>query len=549
MSTYLRSDAICFTIKISGEKLLTQIETRIARVTVFRDGARVTRTGKAKLAPGPHKVVVAGITNFAREDSFRVKGKGPAALSTIDVRRVQKIFEPEEDLKHLYDELKKLEQRQTEIEDELEIYNNRLTQVDSMMGEFVGVFGQAFAADEVKIKQLTDMDKKSTTLKEETFEKIQSLEEELEDISDKINVVRENIGKIASKRKTVVTYEVDISLEVKSESEVELDITYQTSGAYWSPSYDVDLLVGKAKLRRVALVSNQTQEEWEEVGLTISTATARPVEAIQGTPFYVHEYTPPRPKLKKERARGMRMMAKAAAMPPPAPGGGGPPMSAPEPAPMVEVFAEASESASGISIYVLPDPMTIPFDYENHPVTLTEEDLESKTIHYWYTDEMAEVVAQDEVTNGDNVILPGKVKIYAQGDFVGETSIEQISPREKFKLGTRIAYDVKAKKQLVEKEIEKAGITRGKLRRFYKYRLEIESFSKQPVEIEIVDRIPHSNSTSIEVKIDWEKLDLKKHELGVMEWKKNIEPSKKLEILYDFEVLWEKGVTINPPLP
>ena len=102
---------------------------------------------------------------------------------------------------------------------------------------------------------------------------------------------------------------------------------------------------------------------------------------------------------------------------------------------------------------------------------------------------------------------------------------------------------------MIEKEIEKAGLTRGKLRRFYKYRLEIESFSKQEVEIEVKDRVPHSVSTSIEVKIEWEKLDLKKHELGVMEWNKKIAPGQKLEILYDYEVLWEKGVTITPPLP
>ncbi|MDF1540515.1 MAG: DUF4139 domain-containing protein, partial [Candidatus Thorarchaeota archaeon] len=180
---------------------------------------------------------------------------------------------------------------------------------------------------------------------------------------------------------------------------------------------------------------------------------------------------------------------------------------------------------------------------------LTEEDLESKTVHYWYPDGMAEVVAQDEVTNGDNVILPGNMKVYAEGDYIGETSIAQISPREEFKIGTRVAYDVKAQKQLVEKDIEKAGLTRGKRRRYYKYRLEIESFSKRPVEIEVVDRIPQSNSTSIEVKLDLEKIGVMKHELGVIKWTKNIDIGQKTEIVYEYEVLWEKDVTISPPLP
>ncbi|MFW9918903.1 MAG: mucoidy inhibitor MuiA family protein [Candidatus Thorarchaeota archaeon] len=530
---------------------MTQLPTEIARVTVFRDGARVTRTGKTKLGPGPHKIVVPEITSLAREDSFRVKGKGPASLSTIDVRRVEKVFEPEEDIKGLYDEWKALEKQQRAIQDEIDIYNSRLGHMNSMMGEFVGMFGQAFAAEEVKIQQLTEMDSKTVKITEDTHEKIRQLQEKDEEISTKIDVIRKNLGEIASKKRSVVTFEVDISLEVRQEAEIELEVTYQTRGANWVPSYDVDLLVGKAKIRRVAMVSNQTHENWKEVGLTISTATAKPVEAIQGTPFYVSEYIP-RPVMRGEGRKMKKMAYERSAPKPamaPAPGGAGMGGYAPPPPEIIEEFAEASESSSGIAIYELPKPVTIPFDYEKHPITLTEEELETRTIHYWYTDAMAEVVAQDEVTNGDNVILPGKVKVYAQGDYIGETTINQISPREKFKLGTRVAYDVKAKKQLVEKEIEKAGITRGKLRRSYRYRLEIESFSKQEVEIEIIDRVPHSNSTSIEVKIDWEKLGLKKQELGVMEWTKKIAPSQKIEILYDYEVYWEKGVTITPPLP
>ncbi|MCK5151000.1 MAG: mucoidy inhibitor MuiA family protein [Candidatus Thorarchaeota archaeon] len=529
---------------------MTQLSTKIARVTAFRDGARVTRIGKKKLSAGPQKITISGITSHAREDSFRVKGKGPAALSTIDVRSIDTIYEPSEDLKPLHDALDVLEKKQIQVSDEIEIYQARLVNLTNMTEQFAGVFGTIFAANEAKISQLTEMDQTATERAEETQEKIRSLEQELEDVQNQLAVVRHNIGRIQSKTRTETNYEVEVSLEVAQDSEIELEITYQCHGAQWSPSYDVDLLQGTAKLRRVAMVRNQTKEDWNKVGLTISTATARPVEAVEGSPFWISIYSPPRPKASR-RSRSMKMkkgLAMPSAAPPPAPGGGFGAMP-PEPPVMTEEFAEAFESASGISVYELPKPMTIPYDNEKHPVTLTEEDLDSKTIHYWYPDGMAEVVAQDEVTNGDSVILPGSMKVYAEGDYIGETNIEQISPREEFKLGTRTAYDVKAQKHLVEKDIEKAGITRGKRRRYYKYRLEIESFSKRPLEIEIVDRVPHSNSTAIEVKLDVEKLGVLKIELGVLKWTKNIDAGQKVEIIYDYEVLWERDVTISPPLP
>ena len=162
---------------------------------------------------------------------------------------------------------------------------------------------------------------------------------------------------------------------------------------------------------------------------------------------------------------------------------------------------------------------------------------------------MAEVVAQDEITNSDSVLLPGKVKVYASGDFIGETYLNLQAPREKFRLGTRIAYDVKAEKKLLEKDTEKAGITRGKQRRGYQYSLDIRNFSKREIAIRIVDVIPYSNSERITVQLSDLSIPTAKEELGVIRWETKIEPAAETKIRYSYEVEWEKDVAIRPPLP
>jgi uncharacterized protein (TIGR02231 family) len=531
---------------------LTEIKTRVQQVTVFRDGARVSRNGTVKLDAGPQKVLVRGITSYAQEDSFRVKGKGPAALSTIDVRRTEVVFDPKEDVKPLYDDLKRLERSLLKTNDEIETHNQRLTNIRGMVGDFAGTFGMLFAANEAKIDQLMEMDSKSDKMVESVKKKLRDLQEQRKEIQDQINVLRNNIGQIESRRRTDSFYDIEVSLEVGDKAVVELDVTYQVGGAHWVPSYDVDLHPGKAIVRRMALVSNTTREDWEEVALIVSTATARPVEAVEGSPLIITAYDPEmirRRRDERRRVSSAMAMKKEKAMSRPAaaaPGAVPPPAPPPE---IEEEFAEASEAASGISTYELPKPVTIPFDNERHPVTLIEEEFDSSTIHYWYADGMAEVVAQDEITNGDTVLLPGGAKVYAEGDYIGETSINLMSPREKFKLGTRSAYDIKATKKLLDREVEKAGITRGKLRRAYEYRLEIESYSKRPVKMEIFDRIPHSLNPSIEVKADWNKFNMKRQELGVIEWNIDLEPKEKKNIDYDYVVEWERNVTINPPLP
>ncbi|MGV9169259.1 MAG: hypothetical protein ACOC38_04870 [Promethearchaeia archaeon] len=45
---------------------------------------------------------------------------------------------------------------------------------------------------------------------------------------------------------------------------------------------------------------------------------------------------------------------------------------------------------------------------------------------------------------------------------------------------------------MLEKETERAGLTRGKKQREYTYPLELESFAKEAINVRIIDRIPHS---------------------------------------------------------
>lgn len=527
--------------------MLTEVKTEITNVTIFRDGARVTRTGKVTLAKGPQKAEINGITEYASADSFRVKGRGPAKLSSIDIQTTTEVFEPSDDVKPLHDELDKLQKNLEEIQDDINFHTERLANLSSMVSEFSNYYGQVYAANEGEIDQLSEMDKTSSKMFLDTKKSIRDLEDKREEVTKKIEVIRYNISRIGAMKRTESFNNVEVTLELSEDSEIEIEVTYQVYNARWNPIYDVDLLPGKAKLRRIALLYNQTKEDWNNVNLIVSTATARPVTAIEATPYYIGVYDPSierarrreSPKMKKS---GMPMPSIAMKvdmkMAPPAP-----------PPEMVEEFAEATETVSGIAVYELPKKITIPSDNEKHPVTLIEEELESETVHYWYAEGMAEVVAQDKVTNGSNVILPGKVKVYAEGDYIGETSLSQISPREEFKLGTRTAYDVKAEKKLTHREVEKAGLTKGKLRRSYKYRLEIQSFSKRSIEIDVFDRVPHSESTSIEVKAEWEKFGVKDQHLGILEWHKSIQPDEKTIIEYEYEVSWEKGITVQPPLP
>ena len=521
---------------------VTVLNAPITDVVVYRDGARITRTGKLQLAKGSHKVTLKGITDYAREDSFRVSGRGPATLSSIDVSRTSQVFEPKESTKDLYAELRKLRAEADGVADEIDTQNARLAQVETLQKRFSETFGMVYAADEGSIESLVEMDNTSTKMGEEIRAKLRDLGEKAKELERTIDVVKANINRIDGERRTETTFSVEVSLDVSKAANIELAVSYQASGSGWQPTYDIDLKPDKANLRRIAQVFNRTREDWNKVNLVVSTATSKPAQAIEARPYYVTAFDPQAELERREKKRDFAVGRAATSEG----------IESAPPAPMMEIeeeFAEASETVSGIAVYEIQKPVTVIADNELHPVTLTEEELGSETVHHWYPDGMAEVIAQDVVTNGSSVILPGPAKVYAEGDYIGETSLSLVSPREEFKLGARIANDVKGEKKMTERDVEKAGITRGKLRRSYRYRLEVASYAKRSIAIEIFDRIPHSLSTQIVVKAELEKLGAESSELGVLEWHRKIEPNGKVTLEYEYEVEWEKDVTVSPSLP
>src|SRR6266566_9749916 len=64
------------------------LDAPITAVTVFRDGARVQRSGTVSMAPGLQTVVIGGLSASVDPASVRVAARGPGlALLNVEVRR------------------------------------------------------------------------------------------------------------------------------------------------------------------------------------------------------------------------------------------------------------------------------------------------------------------------------------------------------------------------------------------------------------------------------------------------------------------------------
>jgi len=518
---------------------MIKCDTNIDRVVVFRNGAKVTRIGKIVLKPGQHTVKVGNITRYAETDSFRVKGRGHARLISVDTKKVTTTFEPENEIGKLRSELDSLEEERKGIVDRISTQQERVKYLKSILDQFSSEFGKWHPLKDTPLEILEKSQEFIIKSIGEAKGKIRDLGYELEDVEAKIQAVNASINRIGATRRTERETMVRVLLEATKETTLDLEISYLHKLARWEPAYDIDLTNEKAVVKKIANVLNQSLEDWIDANLTVSTASMRPVEAIQPQPYYVdvasraYEGAPSRAdKAGFGMARMVSFMEASVGTDR-----------------LKPAYAEASQTLGGIVQYDIPGRLTVLSDADSSPITLTKEDLPCRVLYFWNAYAMAEPVAQNEVTIGDSMLLPGKARIYADGDYIGETAMGIVAPGEKIAIGTRASYDIKCEKMLKTKETEKAGLTRGKTRREYGFELKIESFSKKPLPIRVVDRIPHSSSENVSVELEQSDPLPEKQELGVLEWDLEIQPNQEKILSYSFEVEWEKGLRLRPPLP
>ncbi len=527
-----------------------EVETTIDSVLILTDSARIVRKGTVELKKGDYTLCIKTGTPYVREDSVLVKGTGKGSILDVQVEKRSEKREIASDLKKLKDELVKLEDELSSIDTEIKVLNERMNYMSTTMKKFSEIFPLGMVAGETNIETYSAMEEKfSKSILDMTKEK-KKLERERKKVSDQISIVKSKIKNMEYGYKRDIDA-ILINISVTADSTFKIEVQYHVDNAYWSPRYDAVISEGKVLLKTYASIINGTKEDWQNVSLSVSTATSEKAEYVEPEPWYLDAYIP-EPRVSRKKSFAPR------------------PLAAPAPKSMAEevgatmaeeyyeeaeeeeiefITAEINTSGLGIIRYDVPGKVDLPYDKNPHPILLSEKELESERLYFWNADSKEEVIAQDEVKNDETPILAGPVKVFVDDEYIGETELDQVAPYEKFKIGTRASYEFKVKKELISRRSNVGGMTRGQYKNEYKYKLKIEYFGKEESKIVVMDCIPTSRHAKIKVELKESEPEPIENKVGVLKWILRIVPELKSEIIYDFVVEWDKDVVVTPSLP
>lgn len=520
----------------------------IADVTVYADRALVTRRGRIHLPAGEHELRVNELPDFVRE-SLRASGQGPQGtrILNVDLSTTFHSRPPESEIltlqtacELLQQEIRLLQARQAALTDRQKWLR--------ALGEQAHDFARGLARGQMKPQDCADFFSFAASQAFEDAKTEQDLAVQLrqkhEELAAKQRELARKQGHGLPDRSAAV-----VNIEIPTEGEFHLELSYLVMGASWRPQYDVRVEMdadgnrGDVELTYIGVVQQSTGENWQQVGLALSTARPNLAARLpELKPHYLDVYQPPMP-LAVAAAPAMAPRAmKRAAMSAPGEMAFGAVASGIDDATQ-EVQAEVAtaqvEQTGTAYVFRIGRAVDIPSDNSPHKTTIARDNLPC-TFDYVsapLVEPNAHVRAR--ITNiTERVLLPGENSIFLSGEYVGTTKIKLTAPGEQFKIFLGIDDTLKVEREQLERSVEKGTLLQNDLRRTtYAYRITIHNYTAFARNIVLRDQLPLSQHERIKVKVqNIQPPPTERTRLELLTWRFLLSPAGEQKVEYRFVV-------------
>ncbi len=534
----------------TGYSFAAEIEadSRITRVMIYPGQALLTRQAQLSLNPGEYKVVFPNIIPNVDDNSLRVTEEGKADVRILGCQLKKEFLKevPSERIKQLQDEIQKLTDEQGSLADLKNVYQEEKNFLDSLRFFSQEQLPKELITKMPAVKDLEDTLKFLDVRLKENFSFVMDCEIKLRDLSLRIDALKRELAQISGpvqklKRSIVV------DLQVLKQGEVILNASYLVGGASWQPIYDARANFQNSEVELVSfgILRQNSGEDWQDVDIALS--TAKP--STGGNLPYVSSWIL-RPLQVHYEQRASKMMPMASARGQYAAfesdnelaetngGSAGLEKKKDEAA-----YAVAEEKGVAV-VYTLPQKASIKSDGSDHKLAVSTQMLKADFEYSTYPRIIPAAYLGSRVTNAKDLqLLPGRVNIFLDGDFVGASNLGNIGPQEEFDLYLGVDENVKVKREQIEKKVDETiigGIPSPTRKTTFKYKLTVESYKSKKIKVKLFDAMPVSEDDRIKVKLGQVTPEPKeknwKDRKGVCLWELELEPKAKKEIILNYVV-------------
>lgn len=244
-----------------------EVTSEVSEVTVFLEGAQVTREKSIALDQGKSLVKFVKLSPFIDAKSLQVKAEGD--ITVLSVNHQQNYLgemEKSEELQQLEKKLKEINEQVLLEQTHLEIIREEI----GFLQENRNLGGRDEQVSVTTLQQAADFyGKRLTTLKLNEIERGKNLRE----LNRKSAELQKQFNTLSSK-KQYPSGEILVKVDAVSAKTYTFTVSYTVSNAGWFPSYDIRVkdISTPAQLIYKANVRQDTKVDWKNVRLTFSSS-------------------------------------------------------------------------------------------------------------------------------------------------------------------------------------------------------------------------------------------------------------------------------------
>jgi uncharacterized protein (TIGR02231 family) len=515
-------------------------------VTVYPDGASVTRAITVDLPSGDNTLVLKDFPLTLDTSSLRVEGEAGTKLiiGAIDTRPPRAA--PPVNLPELDKRIEALKDERANLQGAIAAATAR-----RKFAERFAETSPAGIGEKGEARPIADWRAAFAAVAEE----VAAADSAIRDAERKQRDIDREVARLVSDRaiKPPSRLEVRIDLAAAAATQATLRVTYAVRAARWTPLYDARLDTGakdrkpSLELVRRAEITQTTGEDWSNVVLSVSTVrSARGGKAPELNSLIV-QY-PPSPRQAPASAPVDNVMPPAQSRA----------MSKALEQPAEREKADEQQAAAEVGgfqvVFRIPGRASVGASEGAKSLRVATAtiapDLAVRSVPVVDPTAFLEAsFAQSE----DAPLLPGRIAIYRDGVFVGRGQMTAASKNETVRLGFGADDKVKIERAVVKRNEGSAGLilTTSKTDE-RSFKTVIRNGHDFPIRIAIEDQLPVSENEDIQVEMLPSTTPPTaanvRDKRGVLEWAFEAKPGEVRDIAFAWRIRWpkDKGVVMMP---
>lgn len=536
--------------------------SRVTKVTVYSDRARVTRQARAKLTTEPTVFAFQKLPGWVDDGSVRVAS---TEGRIVDVRVERDFLARATDKTWLKAkaENQALQHRLEALADELAVLEAQRLQIEGIKAFSLQKINKDVVVGNIKVTTYGEVLSFVSNALRSTAKARRAVERQREQITPDYQASVRRLAELRNLMKLEQTT-VLVTLQSSRATESTVELTYLIPGATWEPMHDLRVSTSDAKTAEVvsfAVVTQTSGEDWQNAEISFSTQSSsqsmripelealtlgdthtatrilttrmssfvRAQEAFQQQSQLwnkVHQRSSAQARRNFDQSFRSKMEVLQVVQ-----------------SKTVQIFESLQRRGTTAHFKASAAPCV---RGDGHPVRMRigQATLDTLQKIVAVPEQSLNAARTLEMTNASSqAFLPGKVALYQDGAFLGMTEIDFIAQGERFSLFLSVADHLKLSRKLDRKHSTLVRRKRNKMQ--VAFIVTIENLSTQESVVALADRIPLSENK--EIKIDEVKItdSVKPDSRGLLHWTLSLKPKERRELRIAYQIEYPAELVVE----